>query len=140
MPLSPSNSLRKRLLLSSPGDVCLTHDSTEDPYYHNACLNWESQDHDYCAKFRLDGLPAGVSDKASWPFCYLFRGDELDDPAKRDFFTFDGDRRAIPRARDWMLAKEEVKGVCAKICEERLALKVFESRYGGWFNRVDGFH
>ncbi|KAL8939525.1 MAG: hypothetical protein Q9216_003311 [Gyalolechia sp. 2 TL-2023] len=135
-----NHRLDKHLLVSSPGNSCLTHDSTEDPYYHNDCIAWEDQEKDYCADFHLDGLPAGVSDQYFWRFCYLFRGDELDDPAKRDFFTFDGGKRAIPRARDWMKGKEEVKDICGGMCEEKLGMKLFESRFGGWFNRVDGFH
>ncbi|KAL9599699.1 MAG: hypothetical protein Q9219_003687 [cf. Caloplaca sp. 3 TL-2023] len=138
-----NNRLKKRVRVESPPTACLTHDSTEDPYYHNDCLSWETQDKDFCHDFTLPDLPPDIYTKTgkTWRFCYLFRGDELDDPSKRDFFSFDGGKRAIPRMRDWIAGEEEVKGVCGGLCKERYeGMELFESRYGGWFSRVDGFH
>ncbi|KAL8711003.1 MAG: hypothetical protein Q9225_007193, partial [Loekoesia sp. 1 TL-2023] len=113
-----NHRLDKRVLVESQPEICLTKDSPNDPYYHNTCLAWESQDRDFCADFVLDNLPLGIEKKNWWRFCYLFRGDELDDPNKRDFFTFDGGKRAIPRMRDTVETKEVVEGVCARLCDE----------------------
>ncbi|KAL8697797.1 MAG: hypothetical protein Q9201_006930, partial [Fulgogasparrea decipioides] len=115
-PASPL-SLKKRVRVLG-NQTCLTHDSVNDPYYHNDCLRWETQKHDYCADFHLNQLPKGVKNKASWEFCYLFRGDELDNPEKRDFFTFDGGKRAIPRVRDFVAENEVVVDKCRPLCEK----------------------
>ena len=118
----------------------MTHDTPDDPYYHNDCLDWTKHDYTWCAKHKFDNLPSGIDGSREWEFCYLFRGDELDDSSKRDFFTFDGGKRAISRMRDEISPKEEVEGKCKKLCRDEYAMEMFVSKYGGWFSRMDGFH
>ncbi|KAL8708759.1 MAG: hypothetical protein Q9220_006401 [cf. Caloplaca sp. 1 TL-2023] len=119
--------------------TCPFTDSKDDSYIHNACWDWRSQKADYCANFVLKDLPLGVSDQDTWRFCYLNRGDELDDPSKRDFFKFNGAERAIPRKRDWWAESEAVESRCERRCGEVHGVGLLRTKYGGWFNRWDGF-
>ncbi|KAL8732607.1 MAG: hypothetical protein Q9166_002581 [cf. Caloplaca sp. 2 TL-2023] len=132
-----NHRLDKRFLIST-NETCDTVRSSEknppSPYYHNKCLDWENQKEDYCAKFELS------PHDDTWEFCYLNRGDELDDPSKRDFFKFNGEKRAIPRKRDYIAPVAEVETKCEELCEETLGMELFRSKQGGWFNRMDGFH
>ncbi|KAI4130089.1 MAG: hypothetical protein LQ338_001941 [Usnochroma carphineum] len=122
-----NHRLGKTMQVTSRDEICPTEDSPDDPYYHNKCLAWEDQDRDFCADFVLHDLPAGVVEKNWWRFCYLFRGDELDDPSKRDFFSLDKAKRALPRKRDWIEPVEEVEERCGGLCEGR-GMQLFRSR------------
>ncbi|KAI4181500.1 MAG: hypothetical protein L6R41_006585 [Letrouitia leprolyta] len=136
-----NHRMNKRMIVQSrkDGNICPTEDSDQDPYYHNKCLNWKDQNEDFCANFPLSlDYNLGIANK-SYTFCYLFRGDELDGD-KRDFFKFNGAKRGLPRKRDYIAPAGEVRNTCAKLCEKRLGLVSFNSRYGGWFDRIDGFH
>ncbi|KAL8988243.1 MAG: hypothetical protein Q9177_002654 [Variospora cf. flavescens] len=139
-----NHRLDRSMILSSAPKICPTRGSDQDPYYHNECLAWEKQNIDICAEYTwpnntLPFTPPHPENIWWWQFCYLFRGDQLDDPKKRDFFTFDHGKRAIPRKRDFIVGPEKVAQRCGEMCKGQ-GMEMFESKYGGWFNRMDGFH
>ncbi|KAL8825466.1 MAG: hypothetical protein Q9170_007780, partial [Blastenia crenularia] len=136
-----NHRLDKRMRVDSKAEYCLTEDSADDTYFHNKCLSWEDQAKDFCGKFVFHNLPAGVENQTDWEFCYRFHGDVLVNKDHVDEFSFDGDKRELVRTRDWIEDKEVVKTRCGKLCDqERGGMELFESRYGGWFNRIDSFH
>lgn len=145
--------LKRMIVESNPEEsVCDTKDSKDDSYYHNECLSWQHQKLDYCANIYLQFWNADdlnitydqwyhdqhlLSQK--YQFCYEFQGDELDG-SKHDHFKFDGAKRELPRKRDYIASAREVRDTCADKCRKKLGMFSFKSRYGGWFDRIDGFH
>ncbi|KAL8685562.1 MAG: hypothetical protein Q9224_005768, partial [Gallowayella concinna] len=135
-----NHKLDKHMLMSA-NDTCNTRPNYEDPYWHNECLDWDDQKKDYCVKFSFDNLPEGVDAKhKEWELCYFFRGDRLTDEKRRDFFKFDGEKRGLPRQRDWVVPDELVDDKCTSLCQEHHGMDLFVSKLGGWFNRLDGFN
>ncbi|KAL8730116.1 MAG: hypothetical protein Q9166_004315 [cf. Caloplaca sp. 2 TL-2023] len=123
---------------------CHTQDSPQDTYYHNRCLDWEHQSADFCAMFDISDreLPEGLSWTGRFvEFCYGMRGDTLDggEEMVKDWFAFDRGKRDLPRRRDWLQPREVVRERCRGLCESTHGMELFESRFGGWFNRMDGF-
>lgn len=139
-----NHHIGESMILTSRPKTCATRPSEIDPYYHNDCLDWRVQKKDFCAVYEWPDNP-----KAWWPrnpekrrpfrFCYLFRGDNLLSWIKRDFFSFDGGLRGLPRQRDYIMPEDEVKTLCEGKCKAA-GMEMFESKYGGWFSRADGFH
>ncbi|KAL9011497.1 MAG: hypothetical protein Q9173_003660 [Seirophora scorigena] len=139
-----NHAIGKSMILTSRPKTCYTRPSDYDPYYHNACVNWRAQHKDFCATYEwpngtLAYWPPHPEKRRTWRFCYLFRGDDLIGYSKRDFFTFDGGKRGLPRKRDYIMPEDEVKTLCEGKCKEA-GMEIFESKYGGWFSRSDGFH
>ncbi|CAO1598267.1 hypothetical protein XANCAGTX0491_002037 [Xanthoria calcicola] len=113
----------------------------KDFYWHNYCLKWDTQNHDYCSRFTVDAPPAGIVAAHDWEFCYKFRGDSLaTDEDTKDEFTFATDKRDLPRTRDMIAAEAEVDATCTDVCQGTLGLDLFKSKIGGWFSRLDSFH
>lgn len=139
-----NHRIREPMILTSRPKTCYTKPSDIDPYYHNDCIDWREQKKDFCAVYEWPDNP-----RAWWPghpdrrrtyrFCYLFRGDDLMSWIKRDFFSFDGGLRGLPRQRDYIMPEDEVKTLCEGKCKAA-GMEIFESKYGGWFSRADGFH
>ncbi|KAL8729358.1 MAG: hypothetical protein Q9166_004751 [cf. Caloplaca sp. 2 TL-2023] len=125
---------------------CPMEKRATDPYYHNKCFSWQDQSADYCADFDISerDLPDGLSLGRSVEFCYGMRGDPLDYTVggKKDWFTFDKDKRDLPGYRDYLAPKRVVDERCTSLCKSTFGMDLFESQYWWWqwFNRMDGFH
>ncbi|KAI4232943.1 MAG: hypothetical protein L6R40_007265 [Gallowayella cf. fulva] len=121
---------------------CYTKPNYKDPYWHNDCLDWKKQHEDFCVDFKFPNskLPSHVQKDRKWQFCYQMRGDTLTDPKNRDYFTFDGEKRGLPRVRDWVVSEDDINEECFRRCHHELNMELFQTRYGGWFNKKDGFH
>ncbi|KAL8845731.1 MAG: hypothetical protein Q9221_009125 [Calogaya cf. arnoldii] len=112
----------------------------KDYYWHNDCIHWSSEYKDFCDDFTVEDPPAGIEAPADYRFCYKFHGDSLEvDEGNKDQFVFATDKRDVPRIRDFDAGEEEVAGKCGELCGE-LGMKMWRSKKGGWFNRMDSFH
>ncbi|KAL8819605.1 MAG: hypothetical protein Q9223_002000 [Gallowayella weberi] len=135
-----NHKLDKHILMTA-AQTCHTRPNYKDPYWHNQCLDWENQNHDYCVDYHFNDLPAGADAKhPNWPFCYLFRGDRGTNENVRDFYKFDGQKRGVPKQRDWVVPADEVTAKCTSLCQEEHNMDLFVTKLGGWFNRMDGFN
>ncbi|KAL8958472.1 MAG: hypothetical protein Q9193_004478, partial [Seirophora villosa] len=139
-----NHRLLESMILTSRPKTCYTRPSDIDPYYHNDCVDWRKQHKDFCGVYEWPNNPSAPEpgkpmQRRTYRFCYEFRGDDLMSWVKRDFFTFDGGRRGLPRQRDYIMPEDEVKTLCEGKCKA-VGMEMFESKYGGWFSRADGFH
>ncbi|KAL8767344.1 MAG: hypothetical protein Q9209_006107 [Squamulea sp. 1 TL-2023] len=132
-----------KTFLVTDDKTCTTSPSPSfgsEPFWHNDCIKWQSQTHDFCHTFDVDVKPTVGLSKKDWRFCYHFRGDDLTDGSKKDQFEFDDEKRDLPRRRDYVGTAGEVDAKCWSLCTGTLGMEMFETHYGGYFSRMEGFH
>ncbi|KAI4200266.1 MAG: hypothetical protein LQ350_004014, partial [Teloschistes chrysophthalmus] len=123
-------------------DFCVSKPVEDSLRFHNECLDWRTIQRHFCSTWRFGSLPEGITQK-DWDFCYYFYGvggvGGLG--LLGDHFSFDGGNRGVPSYEDYSAPTEVVDETCKDRCFNKMAgMERFDTRKGGVFNQITGYH
>ncbi|KAL9582117.1 MAG: hypothetical protein Q9212_003479 [Teloschistes hypoglaucus] len=123
--------------------ICVSQPATNGMVgFYNSCLDWKHLQQKYCTTWTYGVQPEGIEQKR-WEYCYEFKGLNLHKPdpmAPLNRFSFDGGLRDVPLVEDYYGPKELVHDTCSKMCRDELGMVPFESKKGGDFSTITGYH